>query len=99
MFLKMWGLYYNRIGNLMWAYASLIGIARTNNYQPRIEALDYRKLQVHLPSSQVSRKCNRKSEIFVMILLRCEATTRNTPPPPNSGADFPDLPRFCAPIC
>ena len=49
-FLKMWDLYYHRIGNLIWAYASLVGIARTNHYQPRVEARDYRRLQVSPPA-------------------------------------------------
>ena len=92
LFLKMWGLYYNRIGNLMWAYASLIGIARTNNYQPRIEALDYRKLQVHLPSSQMSRKCKKKVKNFLLRFYSGVTQLLITPPPPNQGPISPICP-------
>ena len=44
--LKMMDINFRRIGNLMWCYASLIGIARTNDFEPRVEAPAYRELKV-----------------------------------------------------
>ena len=51
--LDKYDLYYHRIGNLIWAVGSLIGICLTNEYQPRVIAEGLLPLQAVFPGLDV----------------------------------------------
>jgi len=58
--LKMMDINFRRIGNLMWCYASLIGIARTNDFEPRVEAPAYRELKELFPAIELNYEVGNK---------------------------------------